>query len=108
MYSPKTATATFGQPAGSVLETVKRLASQKPYTTTAVDEAAGTIAFEQGKTALSWGTEFEVRVTSAGSGTEVSVTAGGKDGAPRAMLDGMKHNKAAKRFVSELSGALGA
>jgi len=108
MYSPKTATSSFAQPAASVLETVKRLAAQAPYTTTSADDAQGVVAFKQGKTALSWGTEYEVRVSGGSSGSEVAVTAGGVDGAPRAMLDGMKHNKAAKKFLGDLAQALGA
>jgi hypothetical protein len=107
MYAPKTATSSFAQPADFVLDAVKRLADQPPYSTTGTDEAQGLVAFKQGKTALSWGTEFEVRVAAASSGSEVSVTAGGVDGAPKAMLDGMKHNKAAKKFLGELTQALG-
>jgi len=105
MYSPKIVSGTVSRSVADAYGIVRGLASNKPYSVTSEDPAAGKVVFSQGKTMFSWGYEFEVVVTAADGGATVEVTTGGKDGAPRALLDGKKHEKAAKKFFDAVVAA---
>lgn len=56
------------------------------------------------KSALSWELDGVATVTPGGSGSVLSVTLSGREGAPKALMDGWKTRKAAERLAAEIAG----
>lgn len=100
MRATKERSADLSQPADAVLAAVHRVLEVGKYELGHSDEAQGSVAFTSGKTALSWGQEYLVRVTPAGAGSTLHVTCGSLDEAPKALLDGWKGGKAADKFIA--------
>ena len=56
------------------------------------------------KSALSWELDGVATVTPGGSGSVLSVTLSGRDGAPKALMDGWTTRRAAEKLASEILG----
>lgn len=54
------------------------------------------------KSALNWELDGVATVTPGGSGSVLSVTLSGRDGSPRALMDGWKTRKAAEKLAAEI------
>lgn len=106
MYAPKTKSVTIAGTPKNVFDAVLAHVELDKLTLVASDEANLTAAFAKGKTALSWGYEYVASVAAAGDGSTLQITCGGVDGAPRAMLDGMKHSKAADKALAAIAASV--
>ncbi|HIZ98732.1 MAG TPA: hypothetical protein H9805_09165 [Candidatus Janibacter merdipullorum] len=56
------------------------------------------------KTALNWELDGVATVTPGGSGSVLSVTLSGREGSPKALMDGWKTRKAAEKLAAEIVG----
>lgn len=56
------------------------------------------------KSALNWELDGVATVTPGGSGSVLSVTLSGREGSPRALMDGWKTRRAAEKLAAEIVG----
>ena len=56
------------------------------------------------KSALNWELDGVATVTPGGSGAILSVTLSGRDGSPKALMDGWKTRRAAEKLATEIVG----
>jgi hypothetical protein len=64
------------------------------------------LRFHRGASAMQWGQEYLAAVTGAGAAATLTLTCGGRDGRPSALLDGFKNSKAAGKALDELDAAV--
>lgn len=64
------------------------------------------LVFTSGKTLMSWGHMFGAVVEPDGSGSALQVVVVVAPGAPKALLDGRKNQKAATQFIEAVEAAL--
>lgn len=64
------------------------------------------LRFHRGASAMQWGQEYLASVTGAGTNATLTMTCGGRDGRPSALLDGFKNSKAAAKALGELDVSL--
>ncbi len=107
MHAPKKQTRTVQAPPEAVFNAVLGIAQRpKPYTLVGVNNEAQRIVFSRGLTGLTWGAIYLVGIEPAAGGVDVTVTVGGRDDAPKALLDGWKHNRAGAKWLDELEAVL--
>lgn len=80
--------------------------SSDRYTLDALSNETLELRFHRGASAMQWGQEYLAAATAAGAATTLTVTCGGRDGRPMALLDGFKNSKAAAKVLDELDAAL--
>lgn len=102
MHAAKTAATTIQTTPDAAFEAVLGVVQNGSFDLRGVNNSTRNMVFLKGRTALSWGTMYVVEVTPDGGGARVSVLVGGRDDAPKALLDGWKHAKAASRLLSEV------
>lgn len=102
MHAPKNSSTTIQTTPQAAFEAVLGVVQNGKYDLRGVNNETRSLVFLKGMTALSWGTMYLVDVTSDGSGARVNVLVGGRDDAPKALLDGWKHGKAASKLLSEV------
>ncbi|GAA1743301.1 hypothetical protein [Aeromicrobium alkaliterrae] len=107
MHAPKTQSRAVQATPQSAFDAVLGLAQAKPYELRGVNNELGQLVFLRGKTALSWGTLHLVEVAPSSEGATITVTVGGRDDAPKALMDGWKHNKAAAKLLDSAEAVLG-
>ena len=106
MHAPKQQSRVVQATPQSAFDAVLGIAQAKPYELRGVNNELYRLVFLRGKTALSWGTLHLVEVTAPAEGTTVSVTVGGRDDAPKALMDGWKHGKAATKLLDAVESVL--
>lgn len=104
MHAPKTASTTIQTTPQAAFEAVLGVVQNGKYDLRGVNNETRSLVFLKGMTALSWGTMYLVDIASDGSGARVNVLVGGRDDAPKALLDGWKHGKAASKLLGEVEG----
>ncbi|WP_354576621.1 hypothetical protein [Frigoribacterium sp. UYMn621] len=63
------------------------------------------IVFTTRKTLTSWELNGSALVAAVDGGTQLTVVLQGQEGQPKALMDGVKNTKMAKKLVTEISGA---
>ncbi|WP_229054403.1 hypothetical protein [Aeromicrobium sp. Leaf350] len=106
MHAPKYQDRTVQATPQSAFDAVLGLAQAKPYELRGVNNELHRLLFLRGKTALSWGTIHLVEVTPDAAGAKIAVTVGGRDDAPKALMDGWKHSKAATKLLDAAESVL--
>ncbi|GAB3617792.1 hypothetical protein GCM10027416_23490 [Okibacterium endophyticum] len=106
MKSAKQRTETFNAAPEAVHNALLSVIQNGTYTLVGVQNEHLRSLFSAGMSALSWGTRFISDVTSTGSGSQLSITCGGRDDAPSALLDGWKHGRAADKVIEQVRTAL--
>lgn len=107
MHQPKTIQTAFAVPASRVFDAALAVAQDGKYTISGVDNAQHKLAFSSGKTLLSWGQEYQLQVQSTSDTDSVlHVVCGGIDGAPKALMDGVKNKKIANKLVAKISAVV--
>ncbi len=106
MHAPKQQKRTVQTTPRAAFDTVLGVAQAKPYELRGVNNELRRLVFLRGRTALSWGTLHLVDVVPEGSGATISVTVGGRMDAPKALMDGWKHNKAAGKVLDQVEAVL--
>ncbi|GAA4415842.1 hypothetical protein GCM10023169_02570 [Georgenia halophila] len=106
MKAVKERTATFADAPETVHNALLGVIQNGKYELVGVQNEQHRFLFSAGMSALSWGTTFLAEVTSTGPESQLSVTCGGRDEAPSALLDGWKHGKAADKVVGEVRATL--
>jgi hypothetical protein len=106
MHAAKTKTLTAPSTPDELFAAAARVVEGDKFTVVARDDAARSMAFTSGKSALSWGREYLLQVVPDGDGSTLTVVCGGLDDAPTALLDGWKHGKAATKLVESIEAAL--
>ncbi|MBA3780834.1 MAG: hypothetical protein H0X12_03155 [Nocardioides sp.] len=66
------------------------------------------VLFTSGKTLMSWGHIFAATVKAAGPGSVLQLSVAVVPGAPKALMDGRKNQKAAAKFIESVEAALAA
>lgn len=107
MHAPKTKTLQSAHPAEDLFNAVLAAAQAKPYTVDEIDEAAHRLQFSGGKSGISWGHLFVAEVVPSGAGSELRLECGGRDDAPKALLDGWKNGRAADKVIRSVTELLG-
>ena len=106
VHAPKQQTRTVPVTPQSAFDAVLGVAQAKPYELRGVNNELGRLVFLRGRTALSWGTLYLVDVTADLAGANIAVTVGGRMDAPKALMDGWKHNKAASKLLDQVEAVL--
>lgn len=107
MHAPKLKTwTTSTADASTVFDALLGVVQSGKYTVVGLTNEHRKILFTSGKSALSWGQEYVGEVTEADGGTQVDLVCGGVDGAPKALLDGMKNSKKADKVLAAVAAAV--
>lgn len=107
MRAPRNEAVSVDAPADAAFEAALGvIQNTKAATLLAAHNTGRHLVFrEKGK--LSNPKFFLITVQDQGNGSVVNITAGTDDRSPKAMLDGKMNDKALKKFIERLHGALG-
>ncbi|GAB3120083.1 hypothetical protein [Glaciibacter psychrotolerans] len=100
MYAPRTKTIGFSISPDALYAAVQRTAETGKYTVVATAASTRKIGFLSGITWLSFGHEYVASITASAEGSALELVCGGRDAAPKALLDGWTNTKAADKFLS--------
>lgn len=106
MHAPKLKTWTTTAPASTVFDALLGVVQAGKYTIFGVTNEHHKMLFASGKSALSWGQDYVAEVSEVDGRTQLDLVCGGVDGAPKALLDGMKNSKKADKVLAAVAAAV--
>lgn len=106
MQAPKSKSLQSEATPDVVLAALLGVVQNGKFTLLGVNNEYRKMVFTSGMTGLSWGQEYVAEVNGSGGAATLSLVCGGRDGAPKALLDGWKNGKAADKVIAAVQGVL--
>lgn len=106
MGAQKRQTLTSESPEGDLFDTVLHVVQQGGYEISGLSNERHELVFTSGKTLMSWGHMYAAVVESDGNGSALKLVVAVVPGAPKALMDGRKNQKAATQFIADVEAAL--
>lgn len=106
MGAEKRQTLSSERPEEDLFSVVLHVAQQGGYEIGGLSNERHELVFTSGKTLTSWGHMYAAVVESDGSGSVLQLVVAVVPGAPKALMDGRKNQKAATQFIADVEAAL--
>ncbi len=108
MGAEKHATLNSQVPASELFSALVHVVQHGKYELGGISNELREMVFKSGKTLMSWGHAFAATVKAEDTGSVLQLTVAVVPGAPKALMDGRKNQKAAESFIKSVEAALAA